>query len=163
MIRRPPRSTLFPYTTLFRSHVLSVSALRQPPKEIGRQIHCSPQVRNALAHRSSKKKRPGSRGVSRRLAVCPETRKRTGNPDPRPVFSYGVTTVTCTAYPRLAYSASLTAATSSNDAPGEVFLLASCTAEKTSAGKFASISAICCEAVRTFSTFCVLIWFCSSV
>src|SRR3989454_9372516 len=26
MIRRPPRSTLFPYTTLFRSHVLSGSA-----------------------------------------------------------------------------------------------------------------------------------------
>src|SRR4051812_49646523 len=25
MIRRPPRSTLFPYTTLFRSHVLSSS------------------------------------------------------------------------------------------------------------------------------------------
>src|SRR5260221_6835409 len=25
MIRRPPRSTLFPYTTLFRSHVLHVS------------------------------------------------------------------------------------------------------------------------------------------
>src|SRR3989441_2013012 len=25
MIRRPPRSTLFPYTTLFRSHVTSVS------------------------------------------------------------------------------------------------------------------------------------------
>src|SRR5438132_8126733 len=25
MIRRPPRSTLFPYTTLFRSHGLSVS------------------------------------------------------------------------------------------------------------------------------------------
>src|SRR3712207_7836968 len=24
MIRRPPRSTLFPYTTLFRSHVLDV-------------------------------------------------------------------------------------------------------------------------------------------
>src|SRR5256886_13647010 len=24
MIRRPPRSTLFPYTTLFRSHVLAV-------------------------------------------------------------------------------------------------------------------------------------------
>src|SRR5687768_17894746 len=28
MIRRPPRSTLFPYTTLFRSHVLAV--LRRP-------------------------------------------------------------------------------------------------------------------------------------
>src|SRR3712207_7290740 len=29
MIRRPPRSTLFPYTTLFRSHV--VPALRMQP------------------------------------------------------------------------------------------------------------------------------------
>src|SRR3712207_7400976 len=29
MIRRPPRSTLFPYTTLFRSwHVLAIAALR---------------------------------------------------------------------------------------------------------------------------------------
>src|SRR2546422_11238037 len=25
MIRRPPRSTLFPYTTLFRSHVITVN------------------------------------------------------------------------------------------------------------------------------------------
>src|SRR5689334_23867933 len=25
MIRRPPRSTLFPYTTLFRSHIIGVS------------------------------------------------------------------------------------------------------------------------------------------
>src|SRR5437667_1615670 len=28
MIRRPPRSTLFPYTTLFRSHVGQVDVLR---------------------------------------------------------------------------------------------------------------------------------------
>src|SRR6266511_5255472 len=28
MIRRPPRSTLFPYTTLFRSHGLSLSILQ---------------------------------------------------------------------------------------------------------------------------------------
>src|SRR5436190_8771437 len=28
MIRRPPRSTLFPYTTLFRSHVLGVDRRR---------------------------------------------------------------------------------------------------------------------------------------
>src|SRR2546426_4292764 len=39
MIRRPPRSTLFPYTTLFRSHVLvsvarSVAALPAPPRRI---------------------------------------------------------------------------------------------------------------------------------
>src|SRR5258708_19469048 len=31
MIRRPPRSTLFPYTTLFRSHHLRI--LEQPFKE----------------------------------------------------------------------------------------------------------------------------------
>src|SRR3989449_4005297 len=29
MIRRPPRSTLFPYTTLFRSHLLQNGAARQ--------------------------------------------------------------------------------------------------------------------------------------
>src|SRR2546425_8306325 len=30
MIRRPPRSTLFPYTTLFRSHDTGRPAARQP-------------------------------------------------------------------------------------------------------------------------------------
>src|SRR3989475_6065506 len=30
MIRRPPRSTLFPYTTLFRSHPVRVHAERLP-------------------------------------------------------------------------------------------------------------------------------------
>src|SRR5689334_24427823 len=29
MVRRPPRSTLFPYTTLFRSQVTGIRALRQ--------------------------------------------------------------------------------------------------------------------------------------
>src|SRR2546430_9149953 len=33
MIRRPPRSTLFPYTTLFRSHglIFSISSTPDPP------------------------------------------------------------------------------------------------------------------------------------
>src|SRR2546430_9206160 len=30
MIRRPPRSTLFPYTTLFRSMVLAVGHVHEP-------------------------------------------------------------------------------------------------------------------------------------
>src|SRR2546427_5791575 len=30
MIRRPPRSTLFPYTTLFRSAVVATAAVEQP-------------------------------------------------------------------------------------------------------------------------------------
>src|SRR2546425_8536456 len=33
MIRRPPRSTLFPYTTLFRS---AAKPLRHPPREVER-------------------------------------------------------------------------------------------------------------------------------
>src|SRR2546422_10357187 len=36
MIRRPPRSTLFPYTTLFRSHRHRVQALL--PAQIARQV-----------------------------------------------------------------------------------------------------------------------------
>src|SRR2546425_8591489 len=34
MIRRPPRSTLFPYTTLFRSHVASLSAPTPEPRRM---------------------------------------------------------------------------------------------------------------------------------
>src|SRR3712207_8031279 len=36
MIRRPPRSTLFPYTTLFRSVVVMTVA---PGGEIGEEVH----------------------------------------------------------------------------------------------------------------------------
>src|SRR3712207_7291109 len=32
MIRRPPRSTLFPYTTLFRSHWVGCAGSRQRPR-----------------------------------------------------------------------------------------------------------------------------------
>src|SRR2546427_5788484 len=42
MIRRPPRSTLFPYTTLFRSHVFGAHA-----RELGVQRL---QVRAGLGH-----------------------------------------------------------------------------------------------------------------
>src|SRR5260370_25879875 len=40
MIRRPPRSTLFPYTTLFRSHEDGALLLAQPAERAieGRQI-----------------------------------------------------------------------------------------------------------------------------
>src|SRR5437660_4088318 len=35
MIRRPPRSTLFPYTTLFRSHLIPEGGYRGIPKVYG--------------------------------------------------------------------------------------------------------------------------------
>src|SRR4051812_49983814 len=40
MIRRPPRSTLFPYTTLFRSHELGRQDVRdrQPERGAGRGV-----------------------------------------------------------------------------------------------------------------------------
>src|SRR2546421_9339229 len=41
MIRRPPRSTLFPYTTLFRSHlpVAHALAVARARQHVGRQAH----------------------------------------------------------------------------------------------------------------------------
>src|SRR5467141_4344420 len=48
MIRRPPRSTLFPYTTLFRSHLAAVA------KDVQRVLaleHLLDQVRHDVAHR----------------------------------------------------------------------------------------------------------------
>src|SRR3712207_7463943 len=33
MIRRPPRSTLFPYTTLFRSAIVGADVARQPAQD----------------------------------------------------------------------------------------------------------------------------------
>src|SRR5436305_10190428 len=37
MLRRPPRSTLFPYTTLFRSRLHCARVLHTPPTRLGRQ------------------------------------------------------------------------------------------------------------------------------
>src|SRR5687768_17631477 len=37
MIRRPPRSTLFPYTTLFRSALMKAKASRVPRGHVSRQ------------------------------------------------------------------------------------------------------------------------------
>src|SRR3712207_7601740 len=38
MIRRPPRSTLFPYTTLFRSHVLALPPHGRPARARRRRV-----------------------------------------------------------------------------------------------------------------------------
>src|SRR2546422_6024694 len=48
MIRRPPRSTLFPYTTLFRSRYLRISLMRRLIVALGRTD--SPQYRQELTH-----------------------------------------------------------------------------------------------------------------
>src|SRR3989442_14705110 len=48
MIRRPPRSTLFPYTTLFRSHDVQSADLMNQPEEV-LQVHVLQVHRNGLA------------------------------------------------------------------------------------------------------------------
>src|SRR5256885_10933720 len=62
MIRRPPRSTLFPYTTLFRSRVVNavrpdvagVAEERAPPRQVNRVI-ISRRVQNQRARRRDRK------------------------------------------------------------------------------------------------------------
>src|SRR3712207_7083533 len=58
MIRRPPRSTLFPYTTLFRSRGSAVPTRRSHPSGRGsefparRRDHPQPGVRRSEEHTS---------------------------------------------------------------------------------------------------------------
>src|SRR2546422_4555763 len=49
MIRRPPRSTLFPYTTLFRS-LVAILARWEIKKSRNRQVAKARNIRHAYAH-----------------------------------------------------------------------------------------------------------------
>src|SRR5438067_8907079 len=78
MIRRPPRSTLFPYTTLFRSVHLG-----QPPEgrvDIGRRLHLLLHYSacgSDLANRDRKSTRLNSSHVSISYAVfCLKKKKK---------------------------------------------------------------------------------------
>src|SRR5882757_10409149 len=52
MIRRPPRSTLFPYTTLFRSPAAARGSRRRHPDLRAPAIHGSPAARRSEEHTS---------------------------------------------------------------------------------------------------------------
>src|SRR5690349_22582472 len=92
MIRRPPRSTLFPYTTLFRSHVRERLAARDARP----RPHAGGTVRAAAGRaRRLPQLRPPSRSEehtselqSRRDLVCRlllEKKKKTSSELPRPL------------------------------------------------------------------------------
>src|SRR2546427_9261427 len=79
MIRRPPRSTLFPYTTLFRSHAHEPADHRLPlrvvaqldAQEVARRgLHDRHAAEVALIHQHADDLLllPGPRGVHARLA-----------------------------------------------------------------------------------------------
>src|SRR3989454_4925998 len=57
MIRRPPRSTLFPYTTLFRSR----DATRQPAERLPGGVHDEPATRDVLLAQRKRLHRPKTR------------------------------------------------------------------------------------------------------
>src|SRR5947208_11909304 len=80
MIRRPPRSTLFPYTTLFRS-ACGISTLSQSPmlgfhKQMDNRIKLLEEILSAYGDRKS-----GSAGMPRPIsyAVFCLKKKRVGN------------------------------------------------------------------------------------
>src|SRR2546422_2848966 len=50
MIRRPPRSTLFPYTTLFRSVVADLAATAASARRIGEQVERGPGLAHVLVY-----------------------------------------------------------------------------------------------------------------
>src|SRR3712207_9530422 len=57
MIRRPPRSTLFPYTTLFRSHATTLGHedfLPHEVDELQRFVDCRAAVNHRFVHRSAR-------------------------------------------------------------------------------------------------------------
>src|SRR2546422_6385536 len=56
MIRRPPRSTLFPYTTLFRSLLHDIHALDDDPERLGIDVEHAPFLAAMLAARKGDRK-----------------------------------------------------------------------------------------------------------
>src|SRR3712207_8195806 len=50
MIRRPPRSTLFPYTTLFRSD-LAGQPVGSPPPQVAPPVAPGPRPQHGYSHR----------------------------------------------------------------------------------------------------------------
>src|SRR2546430_13164536 len=74
MIRRPPRSTLFPYTTLFRSLSARGAGTRPPRQaevEWNRQVRRSPRARRAgLGSQRSRSEEHTSELQSQSNLVC---------------------------------------------------------------------------------------------
>src|SRR5438445_7034479 len=78
MIRRPPRSTLFPYTTLFRSHALLRDELPDGQEDRHGHDACHGQSEHGLlGERRGQRERPGDRSEehtselqSRQYLVC---------------------------------------------------------------------------------------------
>src|SRR3712207_7884594 len=71
MIRRPPRSTLFPYTTLFRSHgAVAPSAVHGSGPDGGSGKACEPSHSLHPSHAPARSEEHTSELQSRQYLVC---------------------------------------------------------------------------------------------
>src|SRR2546430_5156790 len=70
MIRRPPRSTLFPYTTLFRSGLQSKAGGLRPLVNVGIGIHRPALRRSALSDSDVRSEEHTSELQSQSNLVC---------------------------------------------------------------------------------------------
>src|SRR2546427_12082494 len=71
MIRRPPRSTLFPYTTLFRSRALAGDPARPHCRQRERLLHGRRRTPGRLRRRPRRADRRGARARRRRRRKDP--------------------------------------------------------------------------------------------
>src|SRR3990167_7242610 len=78
MIRRPPRSTLFPYTTLFRSGLWHAT-----PADPAQRPHPQPPYEPAKYGRKRARQRPEPGPESKSGAAPPAQRSHTTAPDAR--------------------------------------------------------------------------------
>src|SRR5690349_22646305 len=76
MIRRPPRSTLFPYTTLFRSVVPAAGILPQLRPRHGRRAAAKPDAARSEEHTSELQSR---RDLVCRLLLEKKKKKKTSS------------------------------------------------------------------------------------
>src|SRR5256885_4438796 len=88
MIRRPPRSTLFPYTTLFRSHAQRLGRRRRRVRR-RRDGQRARELRHHAVQRRRRGRAHRDEGV-RRLLHPPEDRKSTRLNSSHLVISYAV-------------------------------------------------------------------------
>src|SRR5437773_9392203 len=82
MIRRPPRSTLFPYTTLFRSHQLGPEVER-----VAQAAHVPGEHRPHLEHADRKSTRLNSSHITISYAVFCLKKKKKNKPYPTSLTS----------------------------------------------------------------------------
>src|SRR5438552_19026549 len=81
LVRLPPRSTLFPYTTLFRSQFCRKLAAERPLKDI-RDEYNYPKKKGIKRAFSSQDRKSGSAGMPRPISYAVFCLKKKTNPRP---------------------------------------------------------------------------------